>query len=324
MRDFDGCFNGDLALMTGPPPLSRSGSLSCGLLADLPVPTDDVAALGAVALVPVLVLVNIDMTAGSGCLGVGVGSQARLKPGEEDEQQRDCDQNAADHFERFVEVVHREILLTGSDLSASLADRCNVCYMADLSEWLLVSASTGKSATLRVFVWRQMRRLGAVHLGPSVGLLPMLPAVSEVVNRMVDRVRADGGKARAFTVTLTAEDAEQVKAEQRADRDREYAEVLERVPAFLAEIETETGRGRATYTEVEESEADLGRFERWLDSIRSRDYFDAPGAASAAAAVDACRTALAGFEAKAVAADTADEAQQARTRDQGPSGTGVL
>ena len=196
--------------------------------------------------------------------------------------------------------------------------------MADLSEWLLVSASTGKSATLRVFVWRQMRRLGAVHLGPSVGLLPMLPAVSEVVNRMVDRVRADGGKARAFTVTLTAEDAEQVKAEQRADRDREYAEVLERVPAFLAEIETETGRGRATYTEVEESEADLGRFERWLDSIRSRDYFDAPGAASAAAAVDACRTALAGFEAKAVAADTADEAQQARTRDQGPSGTGVL
>ncbi|GAA3638018.1 Chromate resistance protein ChrB [Microlunatus ginsengisoli] len=177
--------------------------------------------------------------------------------------------------------------------------------MVDVSEWLLVSASTAKSTTLRVFVWRQLRRLGAVHLGPSVCLVPKLPTVSEAVTRMVNRVSADGGRARVFVVTLTAEDAEQVMAEQRADRDREYAEVLDRVPAFLAEIEMETERGRATYTEVEESEADLGRFERWLDSIRSRDYFDAPGSARTVAAVEGCRAALADFEAKAVVADTA-------------------
>ena len=45
---------------------------------------------------------------------------------------------------------------------------------------------------------------------------------------------------------------------------------------FLAEIEMETGRGRATYAEVEESEADLERFEKWLTAIANRDYFDAP------------------------------------------------
>jgi cob(I)alamin adenosyltransferase len=153
-----------------------------------------------------------------------------------------------------------------------------------------------------------------------VALLPKLPSVSDAVTRMVDRVREEGGKARVLVVSLAAEEAEQVMAEQQADRDREYAEVLERVPSFLSEIEMETGRGRLTYTEVEESEADLGRFERWLDSIRSRDYFDAPGFGRAAAAVDQCRVVLADFEAKAVAADTADE--QDRTLD-GPSGLGT-
>ncbi|MFF7987148.1 Chromate resistance protein ChrB [Streptomyces sp. NPDC007901] len=31
----------------------------------------------------------------------------------------------------------------------------------------------------------------------------------------------------------------------------------------------------ATYAEVEESEADLERFDRWLAKIAARDYFDA-------------------------------------------------
>ena len=49
----------------------------------------------------------------------------------------------------------------------------------------------------------------------------------------------------------------------------------------------EQARGRATYAEVEESEADLHRFQAWLAKIEARDYFLAPGG-------DAARTAVAG------------------------------
>lgn len=63
----------------------------------------------------------------------------------------------------------------------------------------------------------------------------------------------------------------------------------------------ETARGNATYAEVEESEADLERIEKWLAKITSRDYFAAPGAAAARAAVERCRTALAAFEDAAIA-----------------------
>ncbi|GAA4567089.1 Chromate resistance protein ChrB [Planotetraspora kaengkrachanensis] len=172
--------------------------------------------------------------------------------------------------------------------------------------WLLVTVSTGQVASLRVYVWRQLRKLGALYLQQSVCLLPDRPDVAKTIARLVARVRDQGGQARALRVRLTdPQEHGALVDEQRADRDVEYAEVLERAPAFLAEIEMETTRGRATYAEVEESEADLERFEKWLAAIAARDYFDAPGGAAARAAVQRCRDVLADFETAALHADAA-------------------
>jgi hypothetical protein len=186
------------------------------------------------------------------------------------------------------------------------------CYGRNMTEraagpvrWLLVSITTGAEASLRVHVWRQLRKLGAVYLQNSVCLLPETGTVPQTVQRLAARVRAGGGKARILH-TVFADQVEQdsVIAEQRADRDLEYGEVVERTPAFLAEIAHETARGRATYAEVEESEADLERFDKWLASISARDYFAAPGGQAARDAVRACHVAFAAFEAAALAAET--------------------
>jgi hypothetical protein len=174
-----------------------------------------------------------------------------------------------------------------------------------LREWLLVSISTGQAASLRVRVWRTLRKLGAVYLQQSVCLLPDRAPVAKTIGRLAARVRDQGGAARVLRVRITdSAELEQLIGQQQADRDVEYAEVVERVPAFLAEIATETAKGRATYAEVEESEADLERFERWLAKVAARDYFDAPGGTAARAAVEQCRRALATFEAAALHADT--------------------
>src|SRR4029450_7720880 len=81
------------------------------------------------------------------------------------------------------------------------------------------------------------------------------------------------------------------------------ADLLERLPEFLAELDRERARGRTTYAEVEESEADLHRFQSWLAKIAARDYFDAPGAAEAQTAVERCAAELAAFEEAALAAE---------------------
>ena len=170
--------------------------------------------------------------------------------------------------------------------------------------FLLVSASTaGAPAATRVRVWRKLRSLGALYLQQSVCLLPAREPVCRQVRRLVASVRAEGGTARSLT--LTVDDAAEyagLVAEFNAERDAEYAEVVERAPQLLAELEQETARGRASYAEVEESEADLERFDKWLAKIAARDYFAASGGPAARQAVERCRAALAAFEDAAIAA----------------------
>ena len=182
-------------------------------------------------------------------------------------------------------------------------------YMSqpDVGDWLLLSITTGNEASLRVFVWRQLRKLGAVYLHQSVCLLPDLPRVRTRLRPLLRRVRGQGGRARLIPVRIRGEDNRSLVDEQRSERDTEYGEVVERVPQFLDEIEMEIARGRATYAEVEESEADLERFEKWMAAIADRDYFEAAGGAVARSAVQRCRDALAAFEIAAVTADNADE-----------------
>jgi len=193
--------------------------------------------------------------------------------------------------------------------------------MAEAERWLLVTVSTaGAAASLRVQVWRKLRSLGALYLQQSVCLLPDRPEVARAVRRLLDRVRHDGGEARLLHLTLPDPDEQAAVVEEfRRERAVEYAEVLERTPAFLAELATERARGRTTYAEVEESEADLERFRSWLAKIAARDYFDAPNAAEARAMVDRCAAELAAFEEAALAAEAPDPDATAPA----PGGTAV-
>jgi len=179
---------------------------------------------------------------------------------------------------------------------------------AQAARWLLVSVSTaGAPASLRVQVWRKLRSLGALYLQQSVCLLPDRPEVARAVRRLLDRVRRDGGEGRLLHVTLPDPgELAAVIEDFRRERAVEYAEVLERTPAFLEELATERARGRTTYAEVEESEADLERFRSWLAKIAARDYFGAPNAADARAAVERCAAELAAFEEEALAVEAPD------------------
>lgn len=155
-------------------------------------------------------------------------------------------------------------------------------------------------------VWRKLRSLGALYLQQSVCLLPERPDTTRAVNRLLDRVHHEGGDGRCVRIVIAdAAEERSIIEGFRAERTDEYHEVCSRTPAFLEEIVSERAKGRTTYAEVEESEADLDRLRTWLRRIQARDYFDAPGGTDAVAAVEACAEALASFEAEALASDSA-------------------
>src|ERR1700752_3926602 len=183
-------------------------------------------------------------------------------------------------------------------------------------DWLLISTSTaGAAGTLRVQVWRKLRSLGALYLQQSVCLLPARAEVLRDLRRLADRIHHQGGPARILRMRF-ADPAEEhaVVEELNAARDAEYAEVLERLPALRQELAEETARGRLTYAEVEESEADLDRFRTWLAKIAARDYFAAPGGQAARGAVADAAAELAAFEEAALHADAPEPTAVVKTQ----------
>jgi hypothetical protein len=182
-------------------------------------------------------------------------------------------------------------------------------------DWLLITVSTpgGGSSTLRVYAWRNLRRLGAHYLQQSVCVLPATPKTTRATTRLVTRLRAEGGRGEMLRIQLTdaRQEAAVIDAMER-ERADEYRELVESTRQFLEELEQERRRGRATYTELEESDVDLARHQKWLAAIRARDYFDAPGGEEAAAAVASCEEALARFESEALSAELDESTSDAR------------
>jgi hypothetical protein len=182
-------------------------------------------------------------------------------------------------------------------------------------DWLLITVSTPRvgTSTLRVYAWRNLRSLGAHYLQQSVCLLPATPKTTRATARLVTRLRAEGGQGEMLRIRLTdaKQEAAVIDAIQR-ERTDEYHEVVERTRQFHEELQFERGRDRTTYTELEESDADLARHQKWLAAIRARDYFDAPGRHEAAAAVASCEEALARFESEALSAELDDSTPHSR------------
>src|SRR4029453_12721063 len=177
-------------------------------------------------------------------------------------------------------------------------------YTDDEAWWLLSVSTAGAAGTLRGQVWRKLRSLGALSLQQSVCLLPEREETTRQVRRLLDRVRQHGGSARSLRVTLPdPAEHQQLIGGFNAARDAEYAEVLDRLPAFREELDLERARGRVTYAEVEESEADLERFHAWLAKIGARDYFAAPARATAHAGGQDAAADLAAFEEAALASE---------------------
>lgn len=191
--------------------------------------------------------------------------------------------------------------------------------------WLLVSVSTaGAAPSLRVHAWRRLRGLGALYLQQSVCMLPVTETTEREIARLISKVRRGGGQAQCLHVQTGDEtETASLVAQMQAASDEEYEDFLGRLPQFFAELDAETARGRATFTEVEESEADLDRYRTWAAKIQARDYFTAPLGAQACAELLRAAEALAQFEALALARDAPDVAGGRTTRVEGDN-TGAI
>ncbi len=168
--------------------------------------------------------------------------------------------------------------------------------MADteLGSWLLLIYRVPQEPPgRRTYVWRQLKQLGAIYLQQAAAILPDRPEPRAALWALAQRIREFEGEA-SLLETRSPDPAWEGGLIGRFNqaRDDEYAELAENVERFEEEIARETRKGRLSFAQLEDIEADWEKLQRWQARIVGRDFFGASGRAGADAALEHGRAAL--------------------------------
>lgn len=173
----------------------------------------------------------------------------------------------------------------------------------ELRRWLLfIYRVPQEPPGRRTYVWRQLKGLGAAYLQQAAAILPDQPELRQALEALALRIREFEGEVSLLETTSPAPAWEvQTVARFNQGRDEEYAELIENVERFEDEIARESRRGKFTFAELEDLEADWEKLERWRKRIHTRDFFTSPGHMDADAALERGRAALEAFTAQVYA-----------------------
>ncbi len=171
-------------------------------------------------------------------------------------------------------------------------------------DWLLlIYRVPSEPSRLRSAVWRRIKSLGAIYLQNSAAALPAGVGAERALRKLRSEILGRGGTAVLMSCTVLAGGPE-VRASFQAARNDEYEEIVDRCEDFQAQVKKEHIAEHFTYAELEESEVDLVKLQKWLARVRQRDVFGAGGREAAEGALATCEQALEDYAARVYAEET--------------------
>jgi hypothetical protein len=143
-------------------------------------------------------------------------------------------------------------------------------------EWLLFTYwLPAEPSRKRVFIWRQLKKLGALSMEGAGWLLPSAEPFSAKITDIVRTVEEMGGTSNLFKVTDFSEAQEQRTVGRfQQEREREYAELIGECHKLMRHLERERQQQEFNFEEVQELESDLGKIARWFSEAKERDAWD--------------------------------------------------
>jgi hypothetical protein len=155
---------------------------------------------------------------------------------------------------------------------------------------VLLTRMPTEPARHRMALWRELRRSGALLLGPSAWAIPDIPVAKELIQRVGRLVEPAGGTVLALAATgYAVADAARLEQLYNEARDEEWTEFLADCGKYLAELEKEETAGKYTLAELEEEEQSLDRLRRWYRELRSRDLLGAASMTEATTQLKVCQ-----------------------------------
>ena len=154
----------------------------------------------------------------------------------------------------------------------------------------------------RTYVWRFLRQLGAIYLQQAAAILPDRPELHTALAKLAARIREFPGEVSVLETVSPSSEWEQELVERfNHARSAEYAEVVENIERFEDEVRRESRKGKFTFAELEDIEADWEKLQRWYERVQARDFFESPEQMSVVAALERGQHALETFAAEVYA-----------------------
>jgi len=143
--------------------------------------------------------------------------------------------------------------------------------------WLFFSYTLpSRPSRARVYIWRQLKKLGAIN-HQSVWVLPYSSErVKDVIKLIQDIENWKGEGLLIDGKVLNTAQEERINKTFVESRDEEYKEVISKCEDYAKEIEFEIGRQNFIFAEVEENEEELEKLKQWLKKVEKRDIVEAP------------------------------------------------
>jgi hypothetical protein len=126
-----------------------------------------------------------------------------------------------------------------------------------MPQWVvLVYKIHREPAAGRVYIWRKLKRLGALLLHDAVWLLPDTPWTREQFQWLAVEIRELGGAALVWESRMVLPGQDDALVQQ-----------------FLAEVERDY---QTILTALQQADADLAALARQYQQIQARDYLQSP------------------------------------------------
>lgn len=144
-------------------------------------------------------------------------------------------------------------------------------------KWLFFSYSLPTTPSkARVFVWRQLKKIGAVNY-QSVWAVPYSSERVNEFNKLVEIIEAFKGKGVLILGKFLSKEQEERLVKAFIDsRNEEYKEIIDKCEAYFKEIEFEIQRQNFIFAEVEENEEELEKLKQWFKKVDRRNVMKAP------------------------------------------------
>jgi len=157
----------------------------------------------------------------------------------------------------------------------------------------------------RAYVWRELKRLGAVYLRDGVALLPHRQDLEPRLREVDDRIREyEGTSYLLLSIDFPSGSDDTLVQAFQHERRQEYRELHHAGVRFLRDVLADVDADDFGFPDVDKLDSELARLHRWYEQIQARDYFGAPGSDITRDILEKCDRAFEHF------AGTASERQE--------------